>query len=73
LPVYTWLELLDSVDVAAGADSDCIPAVDQGMITAPIKKELADESIVRAFIDGPNRERSAPGSKTRSSELARNP
>jgi hypothetical protein len=43
----------DSVNVTTGVVSNCVLALDQGMILAAIANALADDAIRRAFSEGP--------------------
>jgi hypothetical protein len=52
-PIYGPMGFLDSVDVSAGMVSECILAVNQGMIMAAIANELDNDSMQHAFSDGP--------------------
>jgi hypothetical protein len=52
-PIYDRYGFLDSVNVSSGVVSDCVLALDQGMILAAIANALADNAMQHAFADGP--------------------
>ena len=41
------------MNVSSGVVSDCVLALDQGMIMAAIANALADDAMQHAFVDGP--------------------
>ena len=41
------------MNVSSGVVSDCVLALDQGMIMAAMANVLADDAMQRAFVDGP--------------------
>ena len=53
MPSYTPYGFRDSVNVSSGEVSDCVLALDQGMIMAAIANALADDAMQHAFADGP--------------------
>ena len=52
-PIYGPYGFRDSVNVSTGEVSDCVLALDQGMIMAAIANALADNAMQHAFADGP--------------------
>ena len=52
-PIYDRYGFFDSVNVSSGVVSDCVLALDQGMILAAIANVLADDAMQHAFADGP--------------------
>jgi hypothetical protein len=52
-PIYGPYGFRDSVNVSTGVVSDCVLALDQGMIMAAIANALADDVMQHAFSDGP--------------------
>lgn len=50
--VYGLYGFHDSVNVSSGVVSDCVLAVDQGMILAAITNALCDNAMQRAFCEG---------------------
>jgi hypothetical protein len=52
-PIYGPYGFRDSVNVSSGVVSDCVLALDQGMIMAAIANALADDAMQHAFADGP--------------------
>ena len=52
-PIYGPHGFHDSVNVSSGKVSDCVLALDQGMIMAAIANALADGAMQRAFVEGP--------------------
>ena len=51
-PIYGPYGFHDSVNVSSGVVSDCVLALDQGMIMAAIANALADDAMRHAFADG---------------------
>ena len=51
-PAYGPHGFHDSVNVSSGKVSDCVLALDQGMIMAAIANALADGAMQRAFVEG---------------------
>ncbi len=52
-PIYGPYGFRDSVNLSTGKVSDCVLALDQGMIMAAIANALADDGMHHAFADGP--------------------
>ncbi len=52
-PIYGTYGFRDSVNISSGVVSDCVLALDQGMIMAAIANALADDAMQHAFADGP--------------------
>jgi hypothetical protein len=52
-PIYGPYGFRDSVNVSTGVVSDCVLALDQGMIMAAIANALAENAMQHAFADGP--------------------
>jgi hypothetical protein len=52
-PIYGPYGFRDSVNLTSGKVSDCVLALDQGMIMAAIANALADDAMQHAFSDGP--------------------
>ena len=52
-PIYGQYGFRDSVNVSSGVVSDCVLALDQGMIMAAIANAVADDAMQHAFSDGP--------------------
>jgi hypothetical protein len=51
-PIYGPYGFYDSVNVSTGVVSDCVLALDQGMIMTAITNALADNVMQHAFTDG---------------------
>jgi hypothetical protein len=52
-PIYGTYGFRDSVNLSTGVVSNCVLALDQGMIMAAIANALADNAMQHAFADGP--------------------
>jgi hypothetical protein len=52
-PIYGPYGFRDSVNLSTGEVSDCVLALDQGMIMAVIANALAGDAMQHAFADGP--------------------
>jgi hypothetical protein len=50
-PIYGTYGFRDTVNVSTGVVSDCVLALDQGMIMLALANALADDAMQRAFVD----------------------